>query len=151
MPKILLAGHDVRLLETGAAVLKKTGAEVLYCTGSYVLDVLVSEKPDLVVLCHSLGRGEAEALADKIRGCCPKTRVLMVVSQGSEEKQYQDAKFDAMILPEPVRLIKRATELSRDLLTTMRERMDATGGCLWHISCPKLQTRPYGLRWVGAS
>jgi len=111
MPKILLAGQDVRLLETRAAVLKKTGAEVLYCTQSYVLDVLVSEKPDLVVLCHSLGRGDAEALADKIRVCSPKTRVLMVVSQGSEEKQYQDAKFDAMILPEPVRLIKRATEL----------------------------------------
>ena len=67
--------------------------------------------PDLIVLCHSLGRGEAEALADKIRVCCPKTRVLLVVSQGSEEKQYQDAKFDAMILPEPIKLIKQTTEL----------------------------------------
>ncbi len=111
MPKILLAGCDVRLLETRAAVLKKTGAEVLYCTGSHVLEVLVSENPDLVVLCHSLGRGEAEALADKIRSRSPKTRVLLVVSQVCEEKQYQDAKFDAMTLPEPVRLIKRATEL----------------------------------------
>jgi hypothetical protein len=86
--------------------------------------------PDLIVLCHSLGRGEAEALADKIRVCCPKTRVLLVVSQGSEEKQYQDAKFDAMILPEPIKLINKQPSCLRDLLTTMRERMDATGGCL---------------------
>lgn len=111
MPKILLAGHDVRLLETRAAVLKKTGAEVLYCTGSHLLEVLESETPDLVVLCHSLGRAEAETQADQVRACCPKTRVLLVVSQRSEETQYQDAKFDAMILPEPVRLIRRATEL----------------------------------------
>jgi DNA-binding response OmpR family regulator len=111
MPKILLAGNDVRLLETRAAVLKKTGAEVLYCTEAHVLDVLVSEKPDLVVLCHSLGRGEAELLADKIRVCCPKTRVLLVVAQGSEEKQFRDGKFDAMILPEPAKLIKQTTEL----------------------------------------
>jgi DNA-binding response OmpR family regulator len=111
MPKILLAGNDVRLLETRAAVLKKTGAEVVYCTGFHVLDVIVSETPDLVVLCHSLGRGEAEALSDKIHACWPKTRVLLVVSQGFEEKQYQDARFDATILPDPVRLIKRATEL----------------------------------------
>ena len=111
MPKILLAGHDLRLLETRAAVLKKTDAEVLYCTGSHVLAVLVSEKPDLVVLCHSLGRGEAEALADKIRVCCPKTRVLLVVAQWAEEKQFRNGKFDAMILPEPVRLIKQVTEL----------------------------------------
>jgi hypothetical protein len=111
MPKILLAGHDVPLLETRAAVLKKTAAEVVYCVGPCLLDVIVYEKPDLVVLCHSLGRVEAEALSDKIHACYPKTKVLLVVSQGFEEKQYQNAKFDATILPDPVRLIERATEL----------------------------------------
>jgi hypothetical protein len=37
--------------------------------------------------------------------------VLLVVAQGSEEKQFRDGKFDAMILPEPVKLIKQTTEL----------------------------------------
>ena len=65
MPKILLVGQDVRLLETRSAVLKKTGAEVVYCVGCQVFDVVALESPDLVVLCHSLSEVEAEMIADK--------------------------------------------------------------------------------------
>jgi DNA-binding response OmpR family regulator len=111
MSKILLAGQDVRLLETRAAVLKKTGADVVYCSGSQVFNTALSEMPDLVVLCHSLAEIEAETIADKVHTCWPKTRVLLVVSQVIEERQYQDAKFDATSLPQPSGLIKRATEL----------------------------------------
>jgi response regulator RpfG family c-di-GMP phosphodiesterase len=113
MPKILLAGQDVRLLETRAAVLRKTGAEVVYCEGSQVCNIVVSEMPDLVVLCHSLLEVEAEAIADKVHECCPKTRVLLVVSQTADERQNGDAKFDATSLSEPRRLVTRATELLR--------------------------------------
>ena len=115
MPKILLTGQDVRLLETRAAVLKKTGAEVIYCVGSQALNIMVSEKPDLVVLCHSLMDVEANAIADKVHECCPGARVLLVVSQVIAEKNYADAKFDGTSLPEPARLIKRATELLQGL------------------------------------
>jgi response regulator RpfG family c-di-GMP phosphodiesterase len=115
MPKILLAGQDVRLLETRAAVLKKTGAEVVYCIGSEAFSIVLSERPDLVVLCHYLAEQDAEAIADKVHVCCPTTRVLLVVSQVVDEKHYQDAKFDGTSLPEPFRLIKRATELLADL------------------------------------
>jgi hypothetical protein len=34
VPKILLAGHDIHLLGTRAAVLAKTGADVISCMGS---------------------------------------------------------------------------------------------------------------------
>ncbi len=115
MPKILLAGQDVRLLETRAAVLRKTGAEVVYCEGSQVGNIVVSEMPDLVVLCHSLLEVEAEAIADKVHECCPKARVLLVVSQMADERQNGDAKFDATSLSEPRRLVMRATELLRGL------------------------------------
>jgi len=115
MPKILLAGQDVRLLETRAAVLRKTGAEVVYCEGSQVCNIVVFEMPDLVVLCHSLSEVEAEAIADKVHECCPKTRVLLVVSQMADERQNGDAKFDATSLPEPRRLVICATELLRRL------------------------------------
>lgn len=111
MPKILLAGQDGRLLETRAAVLKKTGAEVIYCIGSQVSNIVASEMPDLLVLCHSLAETEAEAIVDTVRECCPKTRVLLVVSQLTDAKQYKGAKFDATSLSEPAKLIKRATEL----------------------------------------
>ncbi len=111
MSKILLAGQDVRLLETRAAVLRKTGAEVVYCEGSQVCNIVVSEMPDLVVLCHSLSEVEAEAIADKVHECCPKTRVLLVVSQMADERENGDAKFDATSLSEPKRLITRAAEL----------------------------------------
>ena len=115
MSKILLTGQDVRLLETRSAVLKKTGAEVIYCDGSQVFNVMGSERPDLVVLCHSLIEEEAEAIADKVHECCPGARVLLVVSQVISEKNYADAKFDGTSLPEPARLIKRATELLEEL------------------------------------
>ena len=115
MPKILLTGQDVRLLETRAAVLRKTGAEVIYCDGSQVLNIMETEKPDLFVLCHSLMAVEADVIADKVHASCPGARILLVVSQMIAEKQYADAKFDGTSLPEPVRLIKRATELLEGL------------------------------------
>jgi hypothetical protein len=111
MPKIVLAGQDVRLLKTRAEVLKKTGAEIVYCTGSEALQVVMSEMPALLILCHSIATDEAESIAEKVRACCPATKVLLVVSQVIAERLHEDAKFDATSLSEPSRLVTRATEL----------------------------------------
>jgi DNA-binding response OmpR family regulator len=110
MPKIVLAGQDVRLLETRAEVLKETGAEVVYCIGSQALKVVESERPDLLVLCHSLLNEEAEMIADRVHVCCSKTRVLLVVSQVID-RPYEGEKFDATSLADPTRLVARANEL----------------------------------------
>jgi hypothetical protein len=115
MPKIVLAGQDVHLLETRAEVLKKTGAEIISCIGSDTLRVVASEMPSLLVLCHSIAHDGAELIAQKVRVCCPKTKVLLVVSQVIAEMPHQEEKFDATSLSEPSRLVTRATELLREL------------------------------------
>jgi|SRR5271170_3743249 len=111
MPKILLAGQDVSLLGTRAAVLAKTGCDVISCIGSQTVKTVESERPDLVVLCHSLLEGEAESLADEIRKCCRTTKVLLVLSGLGSDFPLQGTKFDAMCLPNPERLIARVSEL----------------------------------------
>jgi response regulator RpfG family c-di-GMP phosphodiesterase len=111
VPKIVLVGQDISLLETRAEVLKKTGAEVVHCVGSEVLDVVAVERPELVVLCHSLPHGVAEEIADGVHEFSPTTKVLLVVSQVVAHRPHQDAKFDAVSLPEPVRLVANVAEL----------------------------------------
>jgi DNA-binding response OmpR family regulator len=113
MPKIVLAGHDLHLLESRAEVLKRTGAEVFCCTGRMALKVVTTGKPDLLVLCHTLPHEEAEAIAKRVYMCSPETKVLLVVSQVLADRPYEDAKFDSTSLPEPSRLIARTTELLR--------------------------------------
>jgi hypothetical protein len=115
MPKIVLAGQDVHLLETRAEVLKKTGSDVIYCVGSKAFNIVTSEMPDLLVLCHTLAHEEAEAIAEKVHACCPKTRVLLVASQVIADGPYQDAKFDATSMPDPAQLVAHSTELLRGL------------------------------------
>lgn len=111
LPKILLAGQDVRLLSTRAAVLAKTGADVISCLGSQTVRMVKSERPDLVVLCHSLLGGDADGIADEIRTCCKTTKILMVLSELEPDLALQDARFDGSCLSRPERLIARVSEL----------------------------------------
>ena len=112
VPKILVAGQDVHLLGTRAAVLAKTGADVISCIGSQTVGVVKSEKPNLLVLCHSLLSGnDAQSIADEIRTCCKATKILMVVSELESDLPVQNAKFDAICSSNPERLIILANEL----------------------------------------
>jgi CheY-like chemotaxis protein len=112
MPKILVAGYDVHLLSTRAAVLAKTGADVISCMGSQAVGMVKSEKPNLVVLCHSLLSGnDAQSIANEIRECCKTTKILMVLSDLESDFPLQNAKFDAICSSSPERLIVLANEL----------------------------------------
>jgi response regulator RpfG family c-di-GMP phosphodiesterase len=111
MPKILLVGEDEGLLETRSEVLKRTGAIVTSHIGDDALKVVQSKVPDLVVVCHSLPTSDAESMADEVRRCCPKTRILLVLSELGVDRPYKDTKFDATSPAEPSKLIERATEL----------------------------------------
>ena len=112
MPKILVAGQDIHLLGTRAAVLARTGADVISCIGSKTVGTVKSERPDLLVLCHSLlSDNDAGAIADEIRACCQATKILMVLSELGSDLPVQDAKFDAICPPNPERLIVLAIEL----------------------------------------
>lgn len=71
-----------------------------------------SEKPNLLVLCHSLLSGnDAQSIADEIRTCCKATKILMVVSELESDLPVQNAKFDAICSSNPERLIILANEL----------------------------------------
>src|SRR5271163_455472 len=111
MPKIVLAGQDVRLLETRAEVLKKAGAKVVYCFGEQAFDAVTSETPDLLVMCHTIAHKEAEAIADLVHTCCPKTKILLVFSQIIEDRPYATGRFDATSEPDPARLVERSAQL----------------------------------------
>jgi hypothetical protein len=127
VPKILLVGQDVRLLGTRAAVLRKTRAEVNYCLGSQAAGRVKTERPDLVVLCHSLLEGEAESIADEIRRCCKATKVLMVLSEVGAAFALQDRKFDALCSSRPDRLIACANGLLGGTLPHGVQRMKSNG------------------------
>jgi CheY-like chemotaxis protein len=109
--KILLAGQDSRLLSRRAAVLNKISDHVVSCNVSEALQFLESQRPNLVILCHSLPVEDAERIADKAHQRGEGTRVLMLVSDMDTERQQGGGKFDAVTLPEPAQLITRTTEL----------------------------------------
>lgn len=127
MPKILLVGHDVHLLSTRAAVLNKAGADVSSCEGSQAVRRVVTEKPDLVVLCHSLLEGDAESIADEIRRCCETTKVLAVLSEVGSESPLHDAKFDAICLSNPYRLTATVGKLLGGTLNPQTQTMKSDG------------------------
>jgi hypothetical protein len=111
MPKIVLAGQDVRLLETRGEVLKKAGARVVCCFGEQAFDVVTSEAPDLLVICHTIADKDAEAIADMAHAYCPKTRVLLMLSQLVENQPHADGRFDATSKSDPAQLVERAAQL----------------------------------------
>jgi DNA-binding response OmpR family regulator len=117
MQNILLVGQDSRLLSTRAAVLKKTGANVICCNASEALKLVRLESLDLVVLCHSLVKEEAERIAEEAHRSPWRPKVLLVIltSDQSREIPHRDAKIDATSLPDPTALIAHATELLQRL------------------------------------
>jgi len=111
MPKILLVGQDSRLLETRAAVLAKIQATVVCQEPAESLEILEREIFDLVVLCHSLTEKQIGEIAGVVRRRLPKAKILLVVSNLSQERFYKGIEFDATSSPEPNRLIRRTSEL----------------------------------------
>jgi DNA-binding response OmpR family regulator len=118
MQNILLVGQDSRLLSTRAAVLeKKTGANVICCRASEALKLVRLKPFDLVVLCHSLVKEDAERIAEEAHRSPRQPKVLLVIltSDQSREIPHRDAKIDATSLPDPTALIAHVTELLQRL------------------------------------
>ena len=111
MSKILLAGNDLRLLATRAALMARTHAGVQCCTAAQATKAVQTRRPDLMVLCHSLTDAQVSEITDSARRCSPRTRILMVVSNVSRERFYHGARFDAMSTAEPSRLLNCAFDL----------------------------------------
>lgn len=111
MSKILLAGNDLRLLATRAALMAQTHAGVLCCPAQDAARLVQKRKPDLAVLCHSLTDAQVVETTEAAHRYSPETRILMVVSNASRERSYRGARFDAMTTAEPARLLSCAADL----------------------------------------
>lgn len=107
MSRILLAGEDLHLLETRAAVLARTGASVLWGTSQKAELLLTSECFDLLVLCHTLSDGQREKLTALAQQRWPMTTPLQLVTQGWEERTFDKAHGIRTSVCEPRRLIDR--------------------------------------------
>ena len=110
MSKILLIGNDFSLLTTRAAVLAQTKARLTCCNALEAGQVLQGKSFDLVVLCHSLTRTEAEEIAERTHRILPGAKILMVSSASSQDPP-KGIGFDGMVSSGPAGLIRRASEL----------------------------------------
>lgn len=115
MQTILLAGNDLRLLDTRAAVLSRTGASVVCCVADKALGLIQTSKFDLVVFCHTISDDDARLVSHEVRRLWPQTRILQVISDVAREKIYKGIELDATSASDPNRLIRCTTELLDEL------------------------------------
>ena len=82
MPKIVLVGQDIRLLETRAEVLKKAGAEVIYCFGEQALDTVADLLTFLrvVPITGTLKAVPADPDDDKVLECAATVGATHIVT-----------------------------------------------------------------------
>jgi DNA-binding response OmpR family regulator len=107
MSRILLAGEDLHLLETRAAVLARTGASVLWGTSQKAELLLTSECFDLLVLCHTLSDRQREKITALANRRWPMTTVLQLVTSVCEEQTVDKSHGIRTSVCEPRRLIHR--------------------------------------------
>jgi hypothetical protein len=115
MSKILLVGNDFRLLTTRAAVLARTMANVVCCNTAEAAQTLQNESFDLVVLCHSLTEKQISETTEMTHLRLPTARILRVISDISQEWPRGGPAFDATSSSDPDGLIRRTSELLRQM------------------------------------
>jgi DNA-binding response OmpR family regulator len=114
MYRILLAGDDLRLLETRAAVLGKTGSVVRWGSSVEAEFFLREEQFDMLILCHTLSAEQRERLMAFARKRWPKIYILQLVSTTFEE-QSADGQNDIKLSScEPHHLVCRAEMLLKE-------------------------------------
>jgi DNA-binding response OmpR family regulator len=115
MYRILLAGDDLRLLETRAAVLEKTGSEVRWASRMEAEFFLRKEPFDMLILCHTLPAEQRNRLMMFARHRWPKIYILQLVSTTFEE-QSADGQNDVRTSScEPHHLVCRTERLLKEM------------------------------------
>jgi hypothetical protein len=110
MPLILLAGQDMSLLATRAAVLAELGAIVKSGACRFIDQLLREERIDLLVLCHTLPLAERESLIATARETSPAAEILQLVStvELREMRLFPGVKIGFC---QPARLVRQVEEL----------------------------------------
>jgi|GEM_PF-1485784 len=109
MARIVLIGHDMNLLATRAALLRKTGSSVT-CLSANAADALFEDRPfDIVVLCHTLNDVEVADLMGKVHGLWSRAKILRVVVGWDLEYSMKDG--DVSNSTDPGRLLLKTKQL----------------------------------------
>jgi len=109
MAQIVLIGHDVDLLATRAALLRKTGSSVTY-SSAYAADTLFKDHSfDIVVLCHTLNEVEVAELMAKVHRLWSRAKILRVVVGLDSEYRMKDG--EATSSTDPGRLLLKTKQL----------------------------------------
>lgn len=111
MSKILLAGNDLRLLQTRAAVLAQTHASVICSYPAEARKLLDESSFDLIVLCHSLTEKEIAELTQLIHSKLPAAKILRIVSDLLPEIPTNGIDSCVIHSYDPSGLIRCTTEL----------------------------------------
>jgi DNA-binding response OmpR family regulator len=99
---ILLVGNDDGLQLTRAAILNQRWSACL-ARPNDAMRSLEAEQPDLLILCHTLCRDEAQALVRACRDKFPNARILALeVSSGSARELKADAVVETLLGPQPM-------------------------------------------------
>lgn len=127
MSEIVLAGQDLRLLATRAAVLAELGSTIKWGTRDMIEPVLREDSISLLVLCHTLPIREREELVATAREKSPDVEVLQLVStiEVQETQLLPGVKIGAC---DPANLVRRAEEL---LGESARSRPSAVHGSIY--------------------
>jgi DNA-binding response OmpR family regulator len=100
--RILLVGNDDKLQETRALILNQRWSTFL-ARPNDAMRSLEAEQPDLVILCHTLCRDEAQALVRACRDKFHEARILALEARiGSARELKADAVVETMLGPQPM-------------------------------------------------
>ena len=113
--RILLVGNDDRLQETRALILNQRWSTFLARPNDATRS-LEAERPDLLILCHTLCRDEAQAVVRACRDKFPETRILALEACFGAARELKADEF-VETTPGPQPMVSAIEVLLRDTST----------------------------------
>jgi DNA-binding response OmpR family regulator len=111
MATILAVGQDEGLLSSRSAVLRKCNVEVITARPSEAREILVAQKFDLLVLCHTLSSDDMNDLVQLARQQTSDIQVLEVLRKTEFSWDRGPSGADGITASAPVTLVAKVTEM----------------------------------------
>jgi hypothetical protein len=111
MATILAVGQDEGLLSSRSAVLRKCNVEVITARPSEAREILVAQKFDLLVLCHTLSSDDMNDLVQLARQQRSDIQVLEVLRKTEFSWDRGPSGADGITASAPVTLVAKVTEM----------------------------------------
>lgn len=111
MSRVLLVGEDLHLLETRAAVLARLDSALRWGSSRMAESVLVEDRVDVLVLCHTLPASEREKLISLACRRRPPTLVLQLFFDLYESQTIAESFNVRTGICEPNHLVRQVQTL----------------------------------------